>query len=151
MRIYQGYTLLELVITVAIAGILLTVVVPNFMGLVERNTVSAASNEILGAILYARSEAVRTETNITFTPEIDGWLVTNDDGIDIVDQTVDNENITLIENLSANNVTYNPRGRADIILGDGIDLSFDGSVKGRICLSLTGRPYIKSVNEGNCP
>jgi type IV fimbrial biogenesis protein FimT len=138
-------------VTVAIAGILLTVVVPSFLGLIERNTVSATSNEILGAILYARSEAVRTEAGITFTPEADGWLVTNAEGINIVDQTVDNENITLTENISANNVTYNPRGRADITVGDGIDISYAGTVQSRICLSLTGRPYIKSVNEGNCP
>jgi type IV fimbrial biogenesis protein FimT len=144
-------------VTVAIAGILVTVVVPGFQGLMERNSVSATSNEILGALLYARSEAVRTEAGITFTPETDGWRVTIDDadhpsnGVDIVDQTVDNDNITLTENIAANSVTYNSRGRADITVGDGIDISFAGTVQGRICLSLTGRPYIKSVNEGNCP
>ena len=151
MRINKGYTLLELMITVAIAGILLTIVVPGFMGLMERNNISTASNEIVGALLYARSEAVRTETTVTFTPEADGWLVTNEDGVDIVDQSVDNENTVLAENILTDSVVYNARGRADITEGDGIDISFDGTVQGRICLSLTGRPYIKSVDEGNCP
>lgn len=151
MRINQGYTLLELMITVAIAGVLVTVVVPGFLGMIERNSVAATSNELLGALLYARSEAVRVEDDVTFTVEPGRWLVTAPGNIDIVDQTVDNENITLAENINLNEVTYNPRGRADITEGDSIEVSFDGTVHSRICLSLTGRPYIKSVNEGDCP
>ncbi|MBT3064717.1 MAG: prepilin-type N-terminal cleavage/methylation domain-containing protein [gamma proteobacterium symbiont of Ctena orbiculata] len=150
MRIYQGYTLLELLVTLAIAAVLMAFVVPGFRGLIENNNVATTSNELLGALLYARSEAVRIEGNVTFTPEVDGWLVTAG-GTDIVDQTIDNENITLAENINTNDVTYNPRGRAAITAGDNIEVSFDGTVKSRICLSTTGRPYIKKVDEGNCP
>ncbi|MES9948898.1 MAG: GspH/FimT family pseudopilin [Candidatus Thiodiazotropha sp.] len=153
MRIYQGYTLLELLVTLAIAAVLMAFVVPGFQGLIERNNVAATSNDMLGALLYARSEAVRIERDVTFTPEANGWMVTTEDGIDIVDQTVDNENVTLTENIdNANNdVTYNPRGRADIIEGNNIEISFNGTVMNRICLSRIGRPYIKPVAEGNCP
>ncbi|MBT3048888.1 MAG: GspH/FimT family pseudopilin [Candidatus Thiodiazotropha sp.] len=151
MRIYQGYTLLELMVTVAIAGILMTIVVPGFMGLAERNNIATTSNELLGALHYARSEAVRIEDDVTFTLEADGWTVTTAGGEDIVEQTVDHENITLAENIIANEVTYNSRGRADITLGDHVEVSFNGEIRSRICLSLTGRPYIKKVDEGNCP
>ncbi|MEW8658118.1 MAG: GspH/FimT family protein [Candidatus Thiodiazotropha endolucinida] len=119
--------------------------------MIERNSVAATSNELLGALLYARSEAVRIEDDVTFTVEPGRWLVTAPGNVDIVDQTVDNENITLAENINMNEVTYNPRGRADITEGDNIEVSFDGTIQSRICLSLTGRPYIKSVNEGDCP
>lgn len=151
MRISQGYTLLELLVTLAVAGILMTFVVPSFRGLIENNNVATASNEVLGALLFARSEAVRTETVVTFTPEADGWLVTTQGGQDVVDQTVDNENISIVENIADNEVAYNSFGRADITVGDSIEINFDGTVRSRVCLSLTGRPYIKSVNEGNCP
>ncbi|MES9896026.1 MAG: GspH/FimT family pseudopilin [Candidatus Thiodiazotropha endolucinida] len=151
MRINQGYTLLELLVTLAIAAVLMTFVVPGFRGLIEHNNVAATSNELLGSLLYARSEAVRIETDVTFTPEADGWLVTTEGGVDIVDQTVDNENVTIIENIADNEVTYNPRGRADITVGDSVDISYDGTVRSHICLSLTRRPYIKSAEEGNCP
>ncbi|MEW8693549.1 MAG: GspH/FimT family pseudopilin [Candidatus Thiodiazotropha endolucinida] len=150
MRIYQGYTLLELLVTLAVAAVLMALVVPGFRSLIENNNVAATSNELLGAFLLARSEAVNIEGNVTLTPEIDGWLVTAG-GVNIVDQTVDNENVTLTENIAANDVTYNARGRADITLGDNIEVSFDGTVKNRICLSRTGRPYIKPAAEGNCP
>jgi type IV fimbrial biogenesis protein FimT len=157
MRIYQGYTLLELLVTLAIAAVLMTFVVPGFRGLIERNNVATTSNELLGALLYARSEAVRIEADVTMTPETDGWLVEvdenghPDDGTILVDQTVDNNNVALTENIEANEVTYNARGRADITVGDSIDISFDGTVRSRVCLSRTGRPYVKSVAEGNCP
>jgi type IV fimbrial biogenesis protein FimT len=151
MRINQGYTLLELLVTLAIAAVLMTFVVPGFRGMIENNSVATTSNEILGALHYARSEAVRIETDVTFTPEVDGWLVTTQGGEDIVDQTVDNEGVTIAENIATNEVTYNPRGRADITQGDGLDISFDGTLRSRICLSLTGRPYIKPIDEGNCP
>ena len=151
MRIYKGYTLLELLVTLAVAAVLMTFVVPGFRGMIESNNVATTSNEMLGALLYARSEAVRIEADVTFTPEADGWLVTTEDGVNIIDQTVDNENLTITENITANEVTYNPRGRADIIVGDSIDISFDSTVRSRVCLSLTGRPYIKSAAEGICP
>jgi type IV fimbrial biogenesis protein FimT len=151
MRTYQGYTLLELMVTVAIAGVLMTFVVPSFMGMIERNNIAATSNNLLSALYYARSEAVRTETNITFTPEADGWVVTNASNVNIVDYTVENDNVTLAENINNNDVVYNSRGRANITIGDNIEISFDNIVMSRICLSLTGRPYIKAANEGNCP
>jgi type IV fimbrial biogenesis protein FimT len=150
MRIYQGFTLLELLVTLAIMAVLVAFVIPGFQGLSERNTVAATSNELLGALLLARSEAVNIEGNVTLTPEEDGWQVSAG-GVDIVDQTVENEFITLEENIANNDVTYNSRGRADITLGDNIEISFEGTVKSRICLSRTGRPYIKTAEEGNCP
>ncbi len=151
MRINQGFTLLELMVTVAIAGVMMSFVIPGFMGLIERNSVATTSNEILGALLMARSEAVRIERDVVFTPGTDGWVVTTPDGLNIVDQSVDNDNITIVENIAANEVTYNSFGRADIIVGDSVDISYDGTVQSHICLSLTGRPYIKSATEGDCP
>ncbi|MES9992263.1 MAG: GspH/FimT family pseudopilin [Candidatus Thiodiazotropha sp.] len=146
----QGYTLLELLVTLAIAAVLMTYVVPSFMGMVERNNVAATSNELLGALLYARSEAVRIESDVTFTPAADGWIVTAA-GVDIVDQSVNNENVTIAANLTGGDVTYNSRGRADITAGDNLEVSYDAVVQNRICLSPIGRPYIKKADEGNCP
>jgi type IV fimbrial biogenesis protein FimT len=150
MHMNKGFSVVELMVTVVIAAILVAYVVPGFVTLFERNNVATTSNELLGALLYARSEAVRIEGNVTFTPEADGWLVTSL-GSNIVDQNVDNSKVTLSENIANNVVTYNSRGRADITLGDNIEVLFNGTVKSRVCLSLTGRPYIKMADEGNCP
>ncbi|MCU7803195.1 MAG: GspH/FimT family pseudopilin [Candidatus Thiodiazotropha sp. (ex Lucinoma borealis)] len=146
----QGFTLIEMMIILVIAAILMTVGVPSFFNMIQRNNVSTTSNEIVGALLYARSEAVRQEVSVTFTPEADGWLVTAN-GIDIIDHSVDNTNLAISEDLASDTVIYNTRGRANSSAGDSIDISYDGTLKSRVCLSLTGRPYIKKVDDGDCP
>jgi type IV fimbrial biogenesis protein FimT len=150
MHMNKGFSVVELMVTVVIASILVTYVVPGFVTLFERNVVATTSNELLGALLFARSEAVRIEGNVTFTPEADGWLVSSG-GTNIVDQNVDSAKISLTENIATNIVTYNSRGRANITLGDNIEVLLNGTVESRVCLSLTGRPYIKTADKGNCP
>jgi type IV fimbrial biogenesis protein FimT len=111
----------------------------------QRNKVSTTSNELLGAVLLARSEAVRQEESTTITPVSNGWQVTSQ-GVDLIDHVVDN-NITI----DGDPITYNPRGRASLTTTKSISISYDGAVKSRLCLSLTGRPFIRSVEDGTCP
>lgn len=54
----QGFTLLELLIAIAVAAILLAVAVPSYQGLVQRNSLTANVNDLVGDLNYARSEAV---------------------------------------------------------------------------------------------
>ncbi|MES9989962.1 MAG: GspH/FimT family pseudopilin [Candidatus Thiodiazotropha endolucinida] len=157
MQKNQGFTLIEMMITVVIAAILLTVGIPSFFNMIERNSVSSTSNELVSALLYARSEAVRQEGNAIFTPAANGWTVGIDTDLDgAVDSTVlqyaiDNANISIAEALGADTLTYNPRGRAAASAGDSIEISYDGTLKSRVCISLIGRPSIKKVDEGDCP
>lgn len=55
----RGVTLLELVVTIAIAAILLTIAVPSFTDLLRNNRVTSVTNELVGAVNLARSEATR--------------------------------------------------------------------------------------------
>lgn len=59
MNRQAGFTLVELMVTVAIAAILLGVGVPSFRTLIENNRIAAASNDVVTALQYARSEAVK--------------------------------------------------------------------------------------------
>lgn len=54
----QGFTLLELLIAIAVAAILLAVAVPSYQSLVQRNSLTANVNDLVGDLNYARSEAV---------------------------------------------------------------------------------------------
>jgi type IV fimbrial biogenesis protein FimT len=66
MRKENGFTLMELLVTIAIAGILAAVAVPSFFSVVNTNRLAAQSNELLTAIQYARSEAIRSNGRVTF-------------------------------------------------------------------------------------
>ena len=146
MKGTKGFTLIELIMTVVAVSIMLAIGIPAFLNLSERTSVATTSNELLAAVLLARSEAVRQEVNVIFTPRADGWDV--DAGlVNLLTHTVDSDYVTI----NGNPVTYNPRGRAALADTDSISVSFDGEVKSRVCLSLTGRPFIRLAEDGVCP
>jgi len=59
-----GFTLLELMITIAIVIILTTIGIPSFVGLIRDSNMTATANDFLTALNYARSEAVTRNTNV---------------------------------------------------------------------------------------
>jgi type IV fimbrial biogenesis protein FimT len=87
-----GYTLLELMVVVAIVGILSTMAVPGFRDSIGRNTRESAAADLVSSLSLARSEAVTQSANIAVCRSTDqatcansseadwndGWLVFTD-------------------------------------------------------------------------
>lgn len=59
MNNQQGFTLIELIVTMAILAILLVVGVPSFRSMIEGNRIAAASNDLVTGLQLARSEAIK--------------------------------------------------------------------------------------------
>jgi type IV fimbrial biogenesis protein FimT len=68
----RGFTLLELMFTLTVAGILLGVGVPSFIDFVRSNRATANINELSTAFAIARSEAIRRGVNVTVCRSSDG-------------------------------------------------------------------------------
>ncbi|MFK7892805.1 MAG: GspH/FimT family pseudopilin [Granulosicoccus sp.] len=64
-RLYKGFTLTEMMLTLAIAGILLAIGVPSFSEVVRNGQISSQYNRIVGSLLLARSEAVKGPSQVT--------------------------------------------------------------------------------------
>jgi type IV fimbrial biogenesis protein FimT len=82
----RGFTLVELLVTLAVAAILLTVGVPSFRDLIYNNRLTAATNIFVSSINIARSEAIKQGRNATVCVSTDlatctggnwnqGWVV----------------------------------------------------------------------------
>lgn len=76
-----GFTLIELMVTLAIAAILLTVAVPSFIQFQRNSELTTLTNYLVAAINAARAEAMKTGMNalvVTANNDTDwskGWLV----------------------------------------------------------------------------
>jgi type IV fimbrial biogenesis protein FimT len=95
----RGFTLLELLVTVAVAAVLLGIGVPSFIDTVRNNQMAASANDLLAAMHLARTEAVKRRTPVTVCSSanplaapvcaagsFNGWVVFADtDGDVIVD------------------------------------------------------------------
>jgi len=62
---HQGFTLIELMVTISIAAILLGVAIPSFTSTITSNRLTTNANELVTALNLARSEAIKRGQQVT--------------------------------------------------------------------------------------
>ncbi len=62
---HTGFTLVELMVVLAIAAILATVAVPSFRSMIQNNRLATQANELAGTMNFARSEAIKRGRRVT--------------------------------------------------------------------------------------
>jgi type IV fimbrial biogenesis protein FimT len=63
-RLLFGFTTIELMTTVVIAGVLLTLALPAFNDMLARRRLEGQANELVTDLSYAKSEAVQRNRNV---------------------------------------------------------------------------------------
>ena len=144
-----GFTITEMLIVVAIMGILAAIATPYMGDMIRRQRIKTAAFDVFSSLAFARSEAIKRNTTVTITPTGGGnW----DRGWRIVDS---NNNI-LRQQSGWDSLTAT--GPASVVfLGSGrstalasISLSSSGIEAGSyrcVKLDLSGRAVSK---EGAC-
>lgn len=61
LRRSKGFTLVELMVTIAVVAILGTIALPSFQSTIRSNRIASAGNEVTGLLSIARSEGVRNK------------------------------------------------------------------------------------------
>ena len=69
----SGFTLFELLITLAISAIVLLIALPNFNDLMQRSRILTASQELQDAISLSRSTAVSTNSRTVLEAKNNQW------------------------------------------------------------------------------
>ena len=70
----HGFTLIELMVSLTVAGILLAIAVPAFNSFLQNDRDTGQANSLVESLTYARSEAVKraSPNGITFCPSASG-------------------------------------------------------------------------------
>lgn len=61
----KGLTLIELMVTLAVAGVIASIAAPSFMTMIRDNRIVTQTNDLVGSLQLARSEAVKRGVQIT--------------------------------------------------------------------------------------
>ena len=100
----QGFTLIELMLVLAVVAIVITTAAPAMKKLIHANRIHSESSRLMSAINLARSEAIRRNSPVSLCPSSvvltgqptcagiysDGWMVfANLDRDRVVDEGVD--------------------------------------------------------------
>jgi type IV fimbrial biogenesis protein FimT len=61
----SGFTLLELMVTVSIAGVIMAMAIPSFKDMMRNNRLTGYANELVTSLSLARSEAAKRGIQVT--------------------------------------------------------------------------------------
>lgn len=117
-----GFTLVELIVTLAVLAILLTLAAPSYNSFIRNQRVKTAAFDLMSSINYARSEAIKRNGDVSINATGDwtsGWKVKfdiNDDGdidddVDTLREQAAHSDIDIIASPDVNTFTYQRTGR----------------------------------------
>jgi type IV fimbrial biogenesis protein FimT len=148
-RSARGFTMTELVVTVALAAILTTVAVPSFNGIIATQRARTFASDLYVAIAKTRAAAISLNQNVTLQPNAGGW----NNGwqiLDVNNNVLDNHAAATAVTVGAvAAVTYRASGRLPV--GAAVPVfvisTGSGATLNHQCVSvdLGGRPYMKAA------
>ncbi|MEM7303996.1 MAG: GspH/FimT family pseudopilin [Pseudomonadota bacterium] len=170
----KGFTIIELMIALALVGVFITMGVPAFSGLMERNQLTTGINTFVSSLSIARSEAIKRNQRVSLCASNDGeqcadtgyengWIVYVDsnqsDSLDDDDEIIwVNSNLSTNFTLRAtsalsNQITYMPTGRIGASTEGNVKLCKDNDIsKARMLIMIrTGRVQLANHNDDGVP
>jgi type IV fimbrial biogenesis protein FimT len=76
----SGFTLMELIVTLALAAIVLTLGVPSFQNVIRDDRLATRTNDFVAALQLTRSEAIKRGVRVTLCKSVTGTSCANSGG-----------------------------------------------------------------------
>jgi len=138
----DGFTLLELLVTIAIAAILASIAVPAFNDTMARSRVTSNTNLIVGGINYARAEAINLGAQTTFQAIGDGWeVVSGGQQLKLLEPP--GQGVSVVDTIG--NIVFEASGYRTFGAAAGSFLISDvatGNIQRRICVNVSGNTRV---------
>jgi type IV fimbrial biogenesis protein FimT len=156
MKNHSGFTLIELMVTLALAVILLTLAIPNFRTMILDNRLVAVANRYLADANLARSEAIKRGVAVQIVANTGGWtqgwsvkLASAGTVIKVADPLKDNVTLTVNGGGAVTPFTFNADGSSTATATlDVCDSNRAGERGRQISIALSGRV---GTNAYTCP
>lgn len=145
----SGFSLIELMIAMALMLLLSIIAVPALDDMLKQNTVRSQANSLLALLQFARSEAIKQQQNVqvSMTDTDSGWRA------DVV-RLSDDENLRVMAQDVAEvmpsgdeTVTFDPKGRAIALACISLSYSGEDDFDRHLNVSLGGQV---AVAPGGC-
>lgn len=114
---FAGFTLIELMVTITVAGILMALAVPAFRSFLQNDRLMSESNLLVMSLQLARSEAIKEDTTVSVCASTNGQ---NCDGVAdwsngwIVQSSSGAQPIQVVSALAGGNTLTEQNGQAQI-------------------------------------
>lgn len=142
----RGFTATEILVVVAIVGIITAIAAPNMAQMIRNQRVKTASFDVFASFTFARSEAVKRNIAVTITPNsaadwTQGWRITDANGT-LLKEESDRKHSSAAELAMAGpaSVTFARNGRLGDAVAPQVNLSAYGGVTRCVTVDLSGRP-----------
>jgi type IV fimbrial biogenesis protein FimT len=146
-RYYKGFSLTELMITIAIVGILAAVSLPAFRGFMQSQKVRAAASDLHLALIKTRSEGIKRNMDVTISPLSgswsNGWTIINPS---VAGKSLDEHGATKVTVSGPASVIFNRAGRVSGNAAINFSITAEDTETVRcVQLSLSGLPVVKKT------
>ena len=150
----SGFTLIEMMIVIAVFAIVASIAIPNFMSLLPGMRLNGAARQVMGDLMAARMKAVKLnkKTKVFFDNDHqyricddadNSGTVDDGEGDDVEDKNIQtNYHDVTLSKTGYNNPVFQPRGTATIII---ITLTNSENAQKKVKVHLTGRIKIEDV------
>ena len=137
----SGFTLVELMITIAVLGIAAAIAVPNFLSQMPQWRLNGAARQVMGDLMAARMQAVKENTSVTVAyMNKQQYTVSNGTATTTKDIGTNYSDVTIGADFG--NIVFSSRGTLNPPTRTIILSSSSGPTKS-ITVLLTGRVRIK--------